>query len=84
MTIELVRVGGRLIGRTVSDRWNLAVYGLDALRDDRNQSGVKRLRRLAARDGITVKVVKAPVVVFASGAEMEAFGGSVPAYLDAA
>jgi hypothetical protein len=39
--IELVK----LVGRTVSDRWNLATLGLATLANDRNQTAIKRARR---------------------------------------
>lgn len=45
LTITLVRVGGYLIGRTVSDRWNMETIGCGPIKADRNQSVIKRLRR---------------------------------------
>lgn len=45
LKIELVRINGRLVGRTVSDRWNLWTLGLNYIPYERNQKVVKRLRR---------------------------------------
>jgi hypothetical protein len=46
MTIQLVNINGRLVGRRFQDRWNLAQLGHDYVTHDRNQTGIKRLRRL--------------------------------------
>jgi hypothetical protein len=45
MMINLVRVGDKLVGRTFSDRWNLAQLGFTHLSYSRNQMDIKRLRR---------------------------------------
>ncbi len=45
LRIELVRYRGRLVGRTVSDRWNLWMLGYNYIRDERNQATIKCLRR---------------------------------------
>jgi len=83
--IELVRVGNRLIGRTVSDRWNLATLGCKSLAYDRNQTGVKRLRRLATRLGLAICVVRGSNAAWMpSSVESAAFSGAVPAYLSQA
>lgn len=51
ITIELVAVNGRLIGKTASCRWNLAMLGLDNLIDDgRSQASIKRARRVITRE----------------------------------
>lgn len=48
--IEVVSIGGRLVGRTESDRFNLAVLGLSDLIDDgRNQASLKKARRALAK-----------------------------------
>jgi len=85
LEIELVRVGNRLIGRTVSDRWNLATLGCDFIAYDRNQTGVKRLRRLATRLGLALSVVRDGNAIWVpSPAESAAFSWAVPAYLSQA
>lgn len=55
--IQLVRVNGRLVGRTFSDRWNLAQLGYDSMKGDRNQSELKKFRRFYGSD-FKVSVVK--------------------------
>lgn len=58
LRIELVNVAGMLVGRTVSDRWNLDTLGAAALYESRNQADVKRLRRIAQPLGILITVVR--------------------------
>jgi hypothetical protein len=45
ITIKLVRIGDKLVGKTVSDRWNLMQLGLSSIPYDRNQGPLKKLRR---------------------------------------
>lgn len=45
ITITLVRVNGRLIGKTVSDRWNLRTLGFTYVEDRPNQAELRKLRR---------------------------------------
>ncbi len=85
MTIQLVRVGDRLIGKSLSDRWNLMQLGVSSVAHDRNHGGAKRLRRLASKLGLAVNVVRdAKPVWKATPAEVEAFSGTVPAFLSQA
>jgi hypothetical protein len=58
MNIELVRVGDRLIGRTVSDRFSLKTFGLDSISGDRNQRALKAIRRKLGKLGFTLTVVR--------------------------
>ena len=57
ITIRLVLVNGRLVGKTFSDRWNLAQLGYLSMRSDRNQSELKKFRRFYGSD-FKVTVVK--------------------------
>ena len=85
MTISLVREGNRLIGRTLSDRWNLMQLGITSIAYDRNQTGVKCLRRALAHQGFALSVVRGGKPQWsASPTETLAFSGSVPAYLSQA
>jgi hypothetical protein len=86
ITIELVRVGDRLVGRTVSDRFNLISLGVGVIEHDRNQRAVKSIRRLIDHmaGGFRVSVVKAPLVVMPTESESAAFDGAVPAELSRA
>jgi hypothetical protein len=76
--IELVSVGGKLIGRTASDRFNLAVLGLDDLDDDgRNGAGLKRARRMIVREwGVAFTLSKSRVktIALATPTEVDALG----------
>ncbi len=74
--VELVRTSeGLLVGKTVSDRWNLEVAGVGPLVWDRNQRSVKAARRKMAALGLTLAVVrKANVEWHASGDESKALG----------
>lgn len=84
ITIELVRVGDKLVGRTVSDRWNLAAFGVGTIPADRNQSGVKRLRRLAGV-GFKVRVMRGESPTWAATeGEAAALGSVVREYVRAA
>jgi hypothetical protein len=57
--IELVKVAGKYIGRTASDRWNLTTLGLGDLNADRNQTAIKKARRAhPAYSGFTFNVVR--------------------------
>ena len=83
--IELVRVGDRLVGRTVSCRWNLRRLGIASVAYDRNQADVKRLRRALARLGLSLSVVRGGEPRWLpSPTEASAFDGVVPAFLSKA
>lgn len=85
LRIELVRVGNRLVGRTVSDRHNLMVFGVGPIAYDRNQTVVKQLRRALSHEGFNLGIVRGGKPQWsACRAEMEAFSGSVPAFLSQA
>ncbi len=73
--ITLVRVGDKLIGKTVSDRWNMEMLGMgDSIPATRNQTTVKRLRRQWA-DAFTFTVArKMTVELFANDDEVLALG----------
>lgn len=58
MTIQLVRFGDLLIGRTASDRWNLMQLGIGVIGYDRNHRAVKALRRKLGAEGFGVSVVR--------------------------
>jgi hypothetical protein len=78
IVIQLVKVQGYLVGRTVSDRWNLESIGMAPMRDDRNQTAVKRLRRILTAEygagAFAVKVVRAEFTRYAIGAERTELG----------
>jgi hypothetical protein len=78
MMIELVSVGGKLVGRTASDRWNLATLGLSNIIDDgRSQAGLKRARRMIAREwggAFTLSKVRTGAIALPSHMEIEALG----------
>jgi hypothetical protein len=78
ISIKLVRVGDKLIGKTASDRWNLLALGVDyVLASDRNQTVVKRLRREFGVD-FTFSVCRNDSVVWqASDAEHAALGSKI-------
>jgi hypothetical protein len=83
--IELVRVGNRLVGRTVSDRFNLLSLGIGVIGYDRNHRAAKTLRRKLQNEGFSLSVVRGGKPQWAaSPAESEAFSGAVPAFLQAA
>ncbi len=82
MTICLVRVGDRLFGATMSDRWNLMQLGIGPIAYDRNQTAVKRLRRALSGEGFGLSVVRGGNPQWtAIPAETLAFSVSVPAFL---
>jgi hypothetical protein len=78
ITIELISVGGKLIGRTASCRWNLAMLGLTDLEDDgRSQASLKRARRVIAREwggAFTLSKSRARAIALPSPIEVEALG----------
>ena len=79
IAIELVSVGGKLVGRTSSCRWNLAMLGLTDLVDDgRNGASLKRARRVLSREfgADAFKLVKsrAHAIALPTSAEIEALG----------
>lgn len=75
--IQLVRVNGRLKGRTVSDRWNLLMLGIISIADQRNQALLKRLRRRYAGEFAFEVVRDASPLSLPSNAEREALGWAV-------
>lgn len=68
--IEVVKVNGKLVGRTFSDRWNLETLGLTEIPVERNQSTIKRLRRQNV--DLTFSTVKGDMVAELSETETEA------------
>ncbi len=79
ITIELVSVGGKLVGRTASCRFNLRMLGLDDMADDgRNGAALKRARRQLEREfgADAFKLVKsrARSIALPTSAEVEALG----------
>ncbi len=80
ISIELVSDGnGRLVGRTASCRWNLAMLGFDDLEDDgRSQASLKRARRVISKefgpDAFTLSKSRAKTLSLPSSAEMDALG----------
>ncbi len=81
ITIELVAVGGKLVGRTASDRFNLWSLGLTDLVDDgRSQACLKRVRRAIEKVyGDDFKLVKsrARAISLPTSAEVDALGGAL-------
>ncbi len=82
ITIELVNDGnGRLVGKTASCRWNLAMLGLtDILDDGRSQASLKRARRLIGREwggAFTLAKVRGAISL-PTLAETVALGVSLP------
>ncbi len=73
LTIQLVRHRGRLVGRTLSDRWNLWTLGYNYIQDERNQATIKCLRRAWPEFIFTVVGVTS-IVTTPSPAECEALG----------
>ncbi len=85
MRIQLVRVGDRLIGKNLSDRWNLMQLGIGPIAYDRNQTALKRLRRALGREGFNLSVMRGSKPQWtASPSETLAFSGSIPAFLSQA
>jgi hypothetical protein len=78
ITIELVSVGGKLVGRTSSCRWNLAMLGLTDLEDDgRSQASLKRARRVLSREygaAFTLSKSRARAITLPTSAECDALG----------
>jgi hypothetical protein len=78
IAIELVSVGGKLVGRTSSCRWNLAMLGLTDLEDDgRSQASMKRARRMLSKEwggAFTLSKARAKTISLPSSAEVEALG----------
>jgi hypothetical protein len=81
ITIELVSVGGKLVGKTASCRWNLAMLGLTDLVDDgRNGAALKRARRVLSREwggAFTLSKSRARSISLATTAEVDALGGAL-------
>lgn len=76
--INLVRVGDMLIGRTVSDRWNLIQLGIDqSFAADRNHATLKSARRLWGNDFMFSVVRNDSVHWEASENEKNALGDAV-------
>ncbi len=79
ITIELVSVGGKLVGRTLSCRWNLAMLGLHDLVDDgRSGASLKRARRAIAKefgaDAFTLSKSRSKAIALPSPIEVHALG----------
>ncbi len=78
ITIELVSVGGKLVGRTASCRFNLRMLGLDDMADDgRNGASLKRARRVLSREwggAFTLSKARAKTISLPTSAEVEALG----------
>jgi hypothetical protein len=78
ITIELVSVGGKLVGKTASCRWNLAMLGLTDLVDDgRNGATLKRARRELSRafgTAFTLSKSRARAIALPTPREVEALG----------
>jgi hypothetical protein len=81
IAIEVVAVGGKLVGRTASDRFNLWSLGLTDLVDDgRNGASLKRARRTIEKVyGDDFKLVKSRsrAIALPSPAEVDALGGAL-------
>ncbi len=77
ITITLVRIlvdgQSRLVGRTVSDRWNLLNLDHALIEDCRNQCPLKRLRR-SHKDTFKFVVVKGEAIAQPSPAERTMLG----------
>lgn len=80
ISIKLVRVGDTLVGQTASDRWNLMQMGFHSgyvIPADRNQTGIKRLRRAWGTD-FTFSVVRGEnSLKMANSAEIAALGPKI-------
>jgi hypothetical protein len=78
IAIEVVSVGGKLIGRTASDRFNLWALGLTDLVDDgRNGASLKKARRVLSREfgtAFTLSKSRSRSVALPSPIEVEALG----------
>ncbi len=76
--IELVAVNGKLVGKTASCRWNLAMLGLTDLEDDgRSQASLKRARRMLSREwggSFTLTKSRARAISLPTSAEVESLG----------
>lgn len=70
--IEVVNINGRLVGRTFSDRWNLAQLGYTHLDWSRNQTAMKKFRREFGHE-FTITTVKGSLAGITS-IERDAFG----------
>ncbi len=78
ITIELVSVGGKLVGKTASCRWNMAMLGLTDLADDgRNGAALKRARRVLSREwggAFTLTKSRSHAISLPTSAEVESLG----------
>ncbi len=81
IAIEVVAVGGRLVGRTASDRFNLRMLGLDDMADDgRNGAALKRARRVLSREwggAFTLTKSRSRAISLPTSAEVDALGGAL-------
>jgi hypothetical protein len=82
ITIELVSVGGKLVGKTASCRWNLAVLGFTDMDDDgRSGAGLKRARRMLNKqfgaDAFVLIKSRSRTIAMPRSAEIEALGGAL-------
>jgi hypothetical protein len=60
IAIQLVRCNGRLVGLRASDRWNLAMLGINSVEVSKNQGALKRLRRTHKQE-FTFSVVRGSI-----------------------
>jgi hypothetical protein len=78
ITIELVSVGGKLVGRTASCRFNLRMLGLDDMADDgRNGAALKKARRVLSKEwggAFTLSKSRARSIALPTSAECDALG----------
>lgn len=82
LVITLVHHDGKLIGQSLSDRFNLLAFDVTNLPIEKNQASIKRLRRLAGPDFVIRVVRKASVCWEATPAEALALGSiALPAYV---
>lgn len=77
MSVTLVRVGNFYVGKTVSDRWNLASLNIKSIPVERNQSTLKRLRRLNPDFAFSV-ARQAGIQLQPTPSEVAAFGPTMP------
>jgi hypothetical protein len=81
IAIEVVAVGGKLVGRTASDRFNLWSLGLTDLVDDgRNGATLKRARRELSRafgTAFTLSKSRARSLSLPTPREVEALGYAI-------
>lgn len=70
LKINCVLVNGRLVGKSVSDRWNLETIGY-GMGDDRNRFSQASARRLASSMGCMIVIHRADQTIKAHASKME-------------